>query len=200
MQRLQASYGLTYIVISHDLSVVKYLADRIPAMYLGRLVELGPAQKIYDKPAHPYTAGLLEAIPIPNPEVARSKQRTVAVRGELPSPANPLSGCRFRMRCPRAKDIAPRRCRRCGGSVTSTWPPAITRCNFRSPTARRQRERPSARIRRAGHRLREGVVSADGRISDRRSSAGSSRRRRTSFRTGRRWSPTTTPSCSRKPR
>jgi oligopeptide/dipeptide ABC transporter ATP-binding protein len=105
MQRLQASYGLTYIVISHDLSVVKYLADRIGVMYLGRLVELGPAQQIYDKPAHPYTAGLLEAIPVPNPEVARSKQRAVAVRGELPSPVKPPSGCRFRTRCPRAQEV-----------------------------------------------------------------------------------------------
>ncbi len=84
MQRLQASYGLTYIVISHDLSVVKYLADRIGVMYLGRLVEVGPSREIYDSPAHPYTAGLLEAIPVPNPELARKKGRGVAVRGELP--------------------------------------------------------------------------------------------------------------------
>ena len=103
MKRLQASHGLTYIVISHDLSVVKYLADRIGVMYLGRLVELGPANDIYDKPAHPYTAALLEAIPVPNPEVARHKRGKVAVRGELPSPANPPSGCRFRTRCPRAQ-------------------------------------------------------------------------------------------------
>jgi oligopeptide/dipeptide ABC transporter ATP-binding protein len=104
MQRLQASYGLTYIVISHDLSVVKYLADRIGVMYLGRLVEVGPSREIYDRPAHPYTAGLLEAIPIPNPELARGKQRKVAVRGELPSPVHPPSGCRFRTRCPRAQE------------------------------------------------------------------------------------------------
>ncbi len=104
MKRLQASYGLTYIVISHDLSVVKYLADRIGVMYLGRLVEVGPANDIYDRPAHPYTAGLLEAIPVPNPEVARKKGRGVAVRGELPSPLNPPSGCRFRTRCPRAQE------------------------------------------------------------------------------------------------
>jgi peptide/nickel transport system ATP-binding protein len=104
MQRLQAGYGLTYVVISHDLSVVKYLADRIGVMYLGRLVEVGPAQEIYGKPAHPYTAGLLEAIPVPNPEVARGTDRRVAVRGELPSPVHPPSGCRFRTRCPRAQD------------------------------------------------------------------------------------------------
>ena len=104
MRRLQASHGLTYIVISHDLSVVKYLADRIGVMYLGRLVEVGPAQEIYEKPAHPYTAGLLEAIPVPNPEVAKGRKHRVAVRGELPSPVDPPSGCRFRTRCPRAQD------------------------------------------------------------------------------------------------
>jgi peptide/nickel transport system ATP-binding protein len=103
MKRLQARHGLTYIVISHDLSVVKYLADRIGVMYLGRLVELGPASEIYAKPAHPYTAALLEAIPVPNPALARAKRGSVAVRGELPSPANPPSGCRFRTRCPRAQ-------------------------------------------------------------------------------------------------
>ncbi|MBV9803865.1 MAG: dipeptide ABC transporter ATP-binding protein [Solirubrobacterales bacterium] len=104
MQRLQASYGLTYIVISHDLSVVKYLADRIGVMYLGRLVEVGPSREIYASPAHPYTAGLLEAIPVPNPELARNRERGVAVRGELPSPVHPPSGCRFRTRCPRAQE------------------------------------------------------------------------------------------------
>jgi oligopeptide/dipeptide ABC transporter ATP-binding protein len=104
MKRLQASYGLTYIVISHDLSVVKYIADRIGVMYLGRLVEVGPANDVYAKPAHPYTAGLLEAIPVPNPEIARKSEREVAVRGELPSPINPPSGCRFRTRCPLAQE------------------------------------------------------------------------------------------------
>jgi peptide/nickel transport system ATP-binding protein len=104
MKRLQATHGLTYIVISHDLSVVKYLADRIGVMYLGRLVELGRGNDIYERPAHPYTAGLLEAIPVPNPEVARGKDAKLGVRGELPSPVNPPSGCRFRTRCPRAQD------------------------------------------------------------------------------------------------
>jgi peptide/nickel transport system ATP-binding protein len=104
MKRLQVSHGLTYIVISHDLSVVKYVSDRIGVMYLGRLVEVGPANDIYDRPAHHYTAGLLEAIPVPNPEVARRKARDVAVSGELPSPLNPPSGCRFRTRCPHAQE------------------------------------------------------------------------------------------------
>ncbi len=104
MKRLQGSHGLTYVVISHDLSVVRYLADRIGVMYLGRLVEVGTGEDIYASPAHPYTAGLLDAIPVPVPSVARQKAGKVAVRGELPSPVNPPSGCRFRTRCPRAQD------------------------------------------------------------------------------------------------
>jgi oligopeptide/dipeptide ABC transporter ATP-binding protein len=103
MKTLQADLGLTYIVISHDLSVVRYLADRIGVMYLGKLVELGPSGAIYDHPAHPYTAGLLEAIPVPDPGRERAKE-AAAVRGELPSALNPPSGCRFRTRCPRAQD------------------------------------------------------------------------------------------------
>jgi oligopeptide/dipeptide ABC transporter ATP-binding protein len=104
MKRLQATYGLSYIVISHDLSVVKYVSDRIGVMYLGRLVEIGRPNDIYERPAHPYTAGLIEAIPVPNPDVARQRRDGVAVRGELPSPINPPSGCRFRTRCPLAQD------------------------------------------------------------------------------------------------
>ncbi len=104
MKRLQATHGVTYVVISHDLSVVRYLADRIGVMYLGKIVEIGPGTDIYEKPAHPYTAGLLEAIPVPNPELARRKDGKVAVRGELPSPLFPPSGCRFRTRCPRAQE------------------------------------------------------------------------------------------------
>ena len=95
-------------MISHDLSVVRYLADRIGVMYLGKLVEVGPGNDIYDRPAHPYTAGLLEAIPVPNPEIAGERGDKVAVRGELPSPLQPPSGCRFRTRCPRAQDLCAR--------------------------------------------------------------------------------------------
>jgi peptide/nickel transport system ATP-binding protein len=104
MKRLQRTHALTYIVISHDLSVVRYLADRIGVMYLGKLVEVGPGTDIYEKSAHPYTAGLLEAIPVPDPDSAKDKGEKVAIRGELPSPINPPSGCRFRTRCPRAQD------------------------------------------------------------------------------------------------
>ncbi len=104
MRRLQASHGLTYVVISHDLSVVRYLADRIGVMYLGKLVEVGTGADIYERAAHPYTAGLLESIPVPRPEIARQKAGKVAMTGEIPSAVNPPSGCRFRTRCPRAQE------------------------------------------------------------------------------------------------
>jgi peptide/nickel transport system ATP-binding protein len=102
MKSLQARFGLTYIVISHDLSVVRYLADRIGVMYLGKLVEIGSSASIYARPAHPYTAGLLEAIPEPDPVVEQAKPAE-AIKGELPSALDPPSGCRFRTRCPIAQ-------------------------------------------------------------------------------------------------
>jgi peptide/nickel transport system ATP-binding protein len=104
MKRLQASYGLTYVVISHDLTVVRYLADRIGVMYLGKMVELGSGDDIYARAAHPYTAGLIGAIPVPDPATERAKSGP-AVTGELPSPVHPPSGCRFRTRCPLAQDV-----------------------------------------------------------------------------------------------
>jgi peptide/nickel transport system ATP-binding protein len=104
MKRLQTSHGLTYVVISHDLAVVKYMAERIGVMYLGKLVEIGSAQDIYERAAHPYTAGLIATIPVPRPSVERAK-KGAAIRGELPSPVNPPSGCRFRTRCPFAQEL-----------------------------------------------------------------------------------------------
>jgi peptide/nickel transport system ATP-binding protein len=104
MKRLQTSHGLTYVVISHDMAVVKYMAERIGVMYLGKLVEVGSAQDIYERAAHPYTAGLIAAIPVPKPTVERAK-KGAAIRGELPSPVNPPSGCRFRTRCPFAQEL-----------------------------------------------------------------------------------------------
>jgi peptide/nickel transport system ATP-binding protein len=104
MRRLQAAHGLTYVVISHDLSVIRYLADQVGVMYLGKLVEVGRSVDVYERPAHPYTFGLLNTIPVPDPEVERAKQG-VAVTGELPSAMDPPSGCRFRTRCPLARDI-----------------------------------------------------------------------------------------------
>ena len=104
MKGLQASHGLTYVVISHDLSVVRYIADHIGVMYLGKLVEIGPDDEVYSRPAHPYTRALLDAIPVPDPQVEKTKH-PLPIRGEMPSAMNPPSGCRFRTRCPRAQTI-----------------------------------------------------------------------------------------------
>jgi peptide/nickel transport system ATP-binding protein len=104
MRELQQDQRLTYLIISHDLSVVRYMADRIGVMYLGKLVEIGRGEDIYERPAHPYTAGLLAAIPDPEPDRAALTSVT-AVRGELPSAADPPSGCRYRTRCPLAQDV-----------------------------------------------------------------------------------------------
>jgi oligopeptide/dipeptide ABC transporter ATP-binding protein len=104
MRRLQAERNTAAIVISHDLAVVKYLADRIGVMYLGKLVELGWGDDIYQRPAHPYTKALIDAIPVPDPSTEKAKG-AVAIRGELPSPRTPPSGCRFRTRCPHAQDL-----------------------------------------------------------------------------------------------
>ncbi len=102
MKDLQRRHGLTYVLISHDLAVVRYMADTIGVMYLGKLVELGPSADVYSHPAHPYTQGLLDAVP--TAEYASSREeRKLVVRGELPSAVSPPSGCRFRTRCPRAQ-------------------------------------------------------------------------------------------------
>jgi peptide/nickel transport system ATP-binding protein len=104
MRDLQREMGLTYMFISHDLSVVRYLSNHIGVMYLGKLVEIGPADEVYLRPAHPYTKGLIESAPTADPEIERSKVHQGIV-GELPSAIHPPSGCRFRTRCPIAQDI-----------------------------------------------------------------------------------------------
>jgi peptide/nickel transport system ATP-binding protein len=102
MKRLQADHALTYLIISHDLSVVRYMADRIGVMYLGRLVETGTVSDVYTRTAHPYTAGLLASIPVPSPRHEREAGR---ITGELPSALDPPSGCVFRTRCPRVQQL-----------------------------------------------------------------------------------------------
>jgi peptide/nickel transport system ATP-binding protein len=104
LQRLQREKGLTYLFIAHDLSMVKYISDRIGVMYLGHMVELTTSAELYDKPLHPYTQALLSAIPIPDPDIEESRER-ILLKGELPSPINPPSGCVFRTRCPYAMDV-----------------------------------------------------------------------------------------------
>lgn len=103
LEDMKKRYGLTLIFIAHDLAVVKNISDRVAVMYLGKLCEVGDPDAVYNQPAHPYTAALLSAIPVPDPEV--TPQEIPGVSGEIPSPLNPPSGCRFRTRCPRATDV-----------------------------------------------------------------------------------------------
>ena len=130
MKRLQADHGLTYIVISHDLAVVKYMADRIGVMYLGKLVEMGSADDIYQRAAHPYTAGLIATIPVPEPDAARAR-KAAGIKGELPSPVQPPSGCRFRTRCPYAQDL----CAEEEPQLRSFGPGHVAACHFPLQTA-----------------------------------------------------------------
>jgi len=107
LMSLQGKLGLTLLVIAHDLAVVRHVSDRIAVMYLGKLMEVSPAEELYDNPLHPYTISLLSAVPIPDPDVA-AKRTTVLLAGDLPSPANPPPACRFHTRCPY---VQPTRCR-----------------------------------------------------------------------------------------
>src|SRR5262249_10181486 len=137
MRELQQRHGLTCVVHSHDLTVVRYVSDLIGVMYLGKLVETGDADAVYEHPAHPYTAALMATIPLPDPAHERAKSHT-AIRGELPSAIEPPPGCRFHTRCPRAQGV----CRELEPPLRPFGAGHLAACHF--PLQEPLDERPAA--------------------------------------------------------
>jgi oligopeptide/dipeptide ABC transporter ATP-binding protein len=125
LEDLQTEFHLTYIFIAHDLSVVRHVSDRVGVMYLGKVVELAAASRLYAEPKHPYTGALLSAIPVPDPDAAKDRERVILL-GDVPSPIDPPSGCRFHPRCPKAQE-------RCVNEVPPLEPKAsgdLAACHF----------------------------------------------------------------------
>ncbi len=123
LKELQRKFSLTYMFISHDISVVKYMSSKMAVMYLGKIVEIGPSDQLFEKPLHPYTKFLLASVPIPDPKTSRSRERMI-IRGEPPSPINPPPGCRFHPRCP----FATEQCRRQEPTLIEVEPERFVAC------------------------------------------------------------------------
>ena len=123
LQQLQKDFNLTYLFISHDLSVVEMISDRIGVMYLGTIVETAPKKELYANPRHPYTRALLSAVPIPDPEV---KKERITLKGDLPSPSNPPSGCLFHTRCPHCTE----KCKTQVPTPVEIAPGHIVKCHY----------------------------------------------------------------------
>lgn len=128
LEDLQKEFGLTYLFIAHDLSMVRHISDRIGVMYLGRLVEIGPSEELYLRHRHPYTKALLSAVPIPDPEKSGAKE-LISLKGEIPSPLNPPSGCRFHTRCPYAREA----CAKEEPKLREVAPGHFAACHFVDP-------------------------------------------------------------------
>ena len=125
LKDLQEQFGLTYLFVAHNLSVVKHISDRVAVMYLGRVAELADSEDLYEMPLHPYTQALLSAIPVPDPEV-ESKRKRIILEGDVPSPVNPPSGCNFHPRCWKAQQI----CREVIPPLEEKQPHHYAACHF----------------------------------------------------------------------
>ena len=125
LQELQGKFGLTYLFVAHNLSVVKHISNRIAVMYLGRVAELSDSEELYETPLHPYTQALLSAIPVPDPQI-EAKRKRIILEGDVPSPVNPPSGCNFHPRCWKAQAI----CREVNPPLEEKQPNHFAACHF----------------------------------------------------------------------